>query len=281
MYNAQTSIHQSICQEPFLISDHNEIISLADLLLTLNEWLQPMGIQDYCPNGLQVEGRSAIKRIVTGVTACEALIDRAIANDADALLVHHGYFWKGEAPALLGMKKQRIAKLLKHDISLLAYHLPLDVHLELGNNAGLAKQLSLLVEGQVAAGGTENLLWYGRLPAAMNQQQLGQFVESKLARKPLIISPSTGLTDSRDYQSIAWCSGGAQGFIDDAAALGVDVYLSGEISEQTVHSARELGVCYVAAGHHASERYGVQLLGNALREKLSIDVQFEDIDNPA
>jgi dinuclear metal center YbgI/SA1388 family protein len=263
------------------MADSKKSVILEELLQTLEEWLHPALLNDYCPNGLQVEGTPLVSRVVSGVTACEALIDRAIACGADALLVHHGYFWKGEAAVVTGMKKRRLAKLLAHDISLLAYHLPLDVHLKFGNNAGLASRLELSVEGQISAGGTENLLWYGCLPQSMSESELAVFVESRLNRKPLIVTPCSHQTANQKYRTIAWCTGGAQGYIDNAAALGVDVYLSGEISEQTVHSARELGICYVAVGHHASERYGVQLLGQALANKFGIDVRFEDVSNPA
>jgi len=250
------------------------------LLDTINNWLQPEQISDYCPNGLQVEGRSGIGRILCGVTACEALIDRAIAQQADAILVHHGYFWKGEQAVITGMKKQRLTKLLSHNINLLAYHLPLDIHTELGNNAGLAKQLELSVNGQTAAAGTAGLLWHGALPKAMTAGELTKFIACKLRREPLLIPPAKR-NENDKYQTIAWCSGGAQGFIDNAAELGSHIYLSGEISEQTVHSARELGICYIAAGHHATERYGVQLLGAALQKKHGLEVWFEDIPNPA
>lgn len=255
-------------------------IKRQTVLETIDSWLQPEQISDYCPNGLQVEGRTDIRRMLCGVTACEALIDQAIAQQADAMLVHHGYFWKGEQAVITGMKKQRLTKLLSHDINLLAYHLPLDIHPELGNNAGLAKQLELSVNGQKAAAGTAGLLWHGALPRAMSAGELTEFITSKLGRKPLLVAPANRDENSK-YRTIAWCSGGAQSLIANAAELGSEIYLSGEISEQTVHSARELGVCYIAAGHHATERYGVQLLGAALQKNLGLQVWFEDIPNPA
>ena len=252
------------------------MVKRTQLVATLSDWLQPNLIKDYCPNGLQVEGKAEIKKIVCGVTASEALIDKAIKHNADALLVHHGYFWKSESPEITGMKKNRLSKLLAHNINLLAYHLPLDVHLTLGNNVGLAEQLELLVEGQVTAGGTANLLWYGRLPEPMSASELSAHVSHKLNRAPLVIA-----SDKSQLQTIAWCTGGAQGFIDDAAALGVDVYLSGEVSEPTTHSAKEQGITYVAAGHHATERYGVQLLGKALAREFDIVVEYCELSNPA
>ena len=269
-----------------MVSQQAKTVTLTDLLESLDDWLQPSLIKDYCPNGLQVEGRNEIKRILCGVTACEALIDRAIEFGADALLVHHGYFWSGESAVITGMKKRRLVKLLQHDISLLAYHLPLDVHTELGNNAGLAKQLEFKVEGHRSAGGTDNLLWYGRLPVPMDKAELAAHIKVKLAREPLLVSPYFEESGSEEsgtpkFQTVAWCTGGAQGFVDQAAELGVDVYLSGEISEQTVHSAREQDICYVAAGHHATERYGVQLLGQAIANRFGVEVRFAEVNNPA
>ncbi len=251
------------------------------LISQLDAWLQPKLIKDYCPNGLQVEGTGDVGKIVCGVTACEALLDAAIGRQADMVLVHHGYFWKGESAVIQGMKKRRLGKLLRHDISLVAYHLPLDIHVEYGNNAQLAKVLGLSVDGQVAAGGTDGLLWYGQLPKPMQQDELRRYLFDRLARDPLIINGSMPAMESKPWRTIAWCTGGAQGFIDDAADLGVDLYLSGEVSEQTVHSARELGISYIAAGHHATERYGIQALGNAVAAEFPLDVSFVDIDNPA
>lgn len=260
--------------------DDPKAIPLSELLTTLEQWLQASKIKDYCPNGLQVEGKPEVSRLLCGVTASEALIDAAISWNADAILVHHGYFWKGEAAPVVGIKKRRLGKLLRHNISLLAYHLPLDVHPSLGNNVGLAQQLSIKVRGQVSAGGTDGLLWYGQLATPMTQHELAEHISNKLARTPLLIPPQ-GHDQHSTYQTIAWCTGGAQGLIDDAAALGMDLYLSGEISEPTVHSARESGICYVAAGHHATERYGVQLLGKALEEQFKINIRYEEIANPA
>ncbi|WP_020409642.1 Nif3-like dinuclear metal center hexameric protein [Hahella ganghwensis] len=246
------------------------------LLSRLNEWLQPNMVRDFCPNGLQVEGCHEIKKILCGVTATQALIDRALETGADTLLVHHGYFWKSENPSIVGMKRRRLASLLVNNINLFAYHLPLDIHPEFGNNAGLARQLELVVEGQIDAGGTPGLLWYGRLPRPMTHTDLNEYVSHRLSRAPLVVSGG-----KEKVETVAWCTGGAQGFIDDAHALGVDAYISGEISEQTTHSAREQGITYIAAGHHASERYGVQLLGERVRKEFDVIVEYCELANPA
>lgn len=251
-------------------------MQLRELIARIDSWLEPGRFRDYCPNGLQVEGRSEVKRIVCGVTACEALIDAAIAADADAILVHHGYFWRNEAPSIVGLKARRIGKLLRHDISLIAYHLPLDTHPELGNNRGLAQQLGLEVLAQESAGEVPGLLWVGQLPQTMDREALARHVASALGREPLLL----GGKDPETYRRIAWCTGGAQGYLERAADLGVDVYLSGEASEQTFHLAQERGLLYVASGHHATERYGVQRLAARLQQECGLDCRYVDIDNP-
>ncbi|MEE9303317.1 MAG: Nif3-like dinuclear metal center hexameric protein, partial [Thiotrichaceae bacterium] len=224
------------------------------------------------PNGLQVEGKDSVKKIVTGVTASEALIDAAIVQGADAILVHHGYFWNGENPCLTGMKGRRIRKLIKHDISLLGYHLPLDAHHELGNNARLADLLGFVSEGVMDDQGVGN---FGVMQSSCSLEDFSSLVEKVLGRKPLIISGG-----NHDIKRIAWCSGGAQKYLQQAALHGVDAYLSGEISENTVHEAREWGVHYISAGHHATERYGVQALGEHLAKKFDIEHEFIEIANP-
>ncbi len=227
---------------------------------------------DYCPNGVQVEGRAEICRIATGVTASQRLLEAATAWGAEAILVHHGYFWRNEDQAITGIKKRRIAHLLQHDISLLAYHLPLDAHAELGNNAQLAQRLGLLAQGRF---GEQDIGWYGGL---QTPQTLGQFaaqITDSLRRTPLVIGDG-----ERVLKKIAWCSGGAQGYFEQAVALGVDAFLTGEISEQNVHVAHETGVAFIAAGHHATERYGVQALGEHLAQQWKIEHQFFDMDNP-
>lgn len=250
-------------------------VELKKIIEMLERVLQPGRFSDYCPNGLQVQGRSSVKKIVTGVTASQLLIERAVDAQADAILVHHGYFWRGEAPELVGVKYQRIKRLIDSGVSLIAYHLPLDAHPVLGNNAQLAKLLGVTVEGALSPLDAQSVGNVGRLPAPVSLAQFARHIELKLGRQPLVI-------DAGDHRvsRIGWCTGAAQGYIGDAAAAGVDVYLSGEISEPTVHLARELGVHYVAAGHHATERYGVMALGGYLAEELGVDHEFIDVENP-
>ena len=242
----------------------------------LNTLLNVSKFRDYAPNGLQVEGRAEVRRIVTGVTASQALLDAALEYEADAVLVHHGYFWKGEAPVIRGMKKQRIATLLKHDMSLLGYHLPLDAHPLHGNNAQLATLLGIQTEGVMDERELQGVGNVGALAEPLSLAAFGQQVATALAREPLLIAGG-----EHPVQRIAWCSGGAQGYIQQAFELGADTYLSGEISEHTVHFARENGIHYIAAGHHATERYGVKALGNHLAEQFGLKCHFVDINNPA
>lgn len=251
-------------------------MNLYELERYVGELLNVGRFKDYAPNGIQVEGRAEIQTIVTGVTASQALLDRAIALKADAVLVHHGYFWRGEDPVVRGMKKRRLAALLKHDISLLAYHLPLDAHPELGNNAQLAQRLGIKVEGVMDERELQGVGNIGVLAEPLTLMEFGMSVASALQREPILVSGGTHL-----IKRIAWCTGGAQGYIDQAATLGVDAYLSGEISEKTTHSARELGIHYIAAGHHATECYGIQALGEHLAERFSLKHIFLDLDNPA
>lgn len=242
------------------------------LVSYLDELLESVRFRDYCPNGLQVEGRDEVRRIVAGVTASQALLDAALKCGADTVLVHHGYFWKGEDGRVTGMRRQRLGTLIRNDINLIAYHLPLDAHSELGNNAQLARHLGWLPEGRF---GEQDIAWFGALPEATGLGVLAGKVASILGREPLVIGAA-----SRSIRRIAWCSGGAQGYFEQAIALGVDAYLSGEISEQTVHLARESGVAYIAAGHHATERGGVRALAAHLVERFGLTCEFVDIDNP-
>jgi len=247
----------------------NELIAYLNALLDRDEF------QDYAPNGLQVEGKNQIKKVVTGVTANQALIEAAIKADADLLLVHHGFFWKGEDARVIGMKQRRLKALLNANLNLAAYHLPLDAHPTLGNNAQLAQRLGITVKQRFSAGGTRDLLWLGELPEALSAQQLAKQLEQQLQRPPLLINAGEQM-----IKTLAWCSGAAQGFIEQALELDADAYLSGEISEQTTHIAQECGIHYFAAGHHATERFGVQALGRHLAKTYSLDHQFIDIDNP-
>ena len=247
-------------------------MNINDLDSYLNSLLQPERFSDYCPNGLQVEGKREINTIVTGVTASYALLEAALEANADAVLVHHGYFWRGEALPITGIKKRRIQFLLQHNISLFAYHLPLDMHPELGNNVMLAKQLGLTITGKT---GEKEMLLLAELNGEQSLQHFVNLIETKLSRKPQVIGDLNSLV-----KTVALCTGAAQGYIEQALAANVDVYISGEISEQTVHVARESGMSYISAGHHATERYGIRELGKHLAQKFGLQHQFIDCDNP-
>ena len=251
------------------------MVLLQELVRYSNELLDIQQYRDYCPNGLQVQGKKEVKTIISGVTASQAFLDAAIEEGADALLVHHGYFWNGEDPCVVGMKKQRLACLLASDVSLLAYHLPLDAHADYGNNAQFAKLLNFSTEGSFGRAPGDELGLYGSLAQAMSVDVFTQHLQDKLGREPLHIPGGAS-----QIRSLAWCTGAAQSYIEQAVSLGVDAFVSGEISEQTVHVARESGIHYFAAGHHATERYGVQALGNHLAQHFGIQHRFVDIDNP-
>jgi dinuclear metal center YbgI/SA1388 family protein len=246
-----------------------------ELEVLLHEKLRPGLIQDYSPNGLQIEGRAEVKKIVTGVTASQALIEKAIELNADALLVHHGYFWKREPEPIRGMKGKRIRTLIQHDINLYAYHLPLDIHPELGNNACLARLLEIDVEGGLE-GHEQSVAMFGSLKQPISGADFAARIQSVLQRTPLHIPPE----EDKLISTVGWCTGGGQDFIDLAASKGLDAFISGEISERTTYSAREQGIHYFSAGHHATERYGVKALGEWLAKTQGISVEFVDIDNP-
>lgn len=245
----------------------------------LNQKLNSDSIADYAPNGLQVEGRSEIGKIITGVTASQALIDYAITQQADAILVHHGYFWKNENPCIRGMKGARIKALLTHNINLFAYHLPLDVHPELGNNAQLAALLGIENLMPLETGKYSIPMW-GKLAKPIAASEFVQIISQKLNRTCLHCPPWQQ-ENKQIIEKVALCTGGGQGYIDLAASQGCDAFISGEVSEQTVHSAREQNIHFFAAGHHATERYGVKALGEWLAQQFGIIVEFKDIDNPA
>jgi dinuclear metal center YbgI/SA1388 family protein len=238
----------------------------------LNETLQPAKFSDYCPNGLQVEGRPEVHKIVTGVTASMALLEAALNAEADAVLVHHGYFWRGENQTITGIKKRRIQFLLQHELNLFAFHLPLDAHPVFGNNVMLGQMLDLQISGYLD---DKNMLPYSDLNRQQTLQTVLDNLTTKLGRTPQVIGDL-----NKPVETIAWCTGAAQGYIEHAIAANIDVYISGEISEQTVHSARESGTSYIAAGHHVTERYGIQALGEHLANKFGIKHEFVDIDNP-
>lgn len=246
------------------------------LLEHLNELLQPEKVRDYCPNGLQVEGKSEIKRLVAGVTASEALIDRAIELNADGILVHHGYFWKGENQTITGMKRNRMKKLLTNDINLYAYHLPLDIHPQLGNNAQLAKLFGITVDRGLEHNNPQSVAMAGHFDPPISLETLEKRIEEVLNRAPLVETGKSGAINT-----VAWCTGGGQGYIDLAAEQGIDLFITGEVSEQTIHTARESGINFIAAGHHATERYGAKAVGEYLQQYFDLDVTFIDIPNPA
>ncbi|MBE9610542.1 Nif3-like dinuclear metal center hexameric protein [Chitinilyticum piscinae] len=227
--------------------------------------------RDYCPNGLQIEGRESIRSIATAVTASQAAIDEAIALGADALLVHHGFFWKNESPPLVRSKKHRIAALLRHDINLFGYHLPLDAHPELGNNARLGQLLGLQPTGRT---GEQDMVWLGELPEPIQWHEWQARIDSATGRTCLAIPGRTAV------KRVAWCTGGAQSYFHDVAALDVDCYLTGEASEFVTHLARESGVGFIAAGHHATERYGIRALGEHLAKQFELELHHIEIDNP-
>jgi dinuclear metal center YbgI/SA1388 family protein len=245
------------------------LTELSDYIASL---LEIDRFRDYSPNGVQVEGRAEVRRIATGVTASQRVLEAATAWGADALLVHHGYFWRNEDPVVAGIKKRRIAHLLLHDVSLLAYHLPLDAHSELGNNIQLARTLDFIPDGTF---GEQALAWHGNVAQSQTLTALQQHIGARLGRVPLVIGDA-----ARVVSRIAWCTGAAQGYFEQAAALGVDAFLTGEISEQNVHVAEETGVAFIAAGHHATERYGIQALGAHLAERFRLEHRFFDQDVP-
>jgi len=254
-------------------------IATRELAAWLDDTLQAARFKDYCPNGLQVEGREQIGSIIAGVTASEALLRAAVERRADAVLVHHGWFWKNEDPRVRGPRRTRLALTLAHDLNLFAYHLPLDAHPQLGNNAQLARILGLAPEtgadGLPRTCGPDNLIWLGAAPGLATLGELAERVAQHLNRTPLTIGDP-----AKPIRRVAWCTGAAQGFLDGAIEAGADAYITGEASEPTVHLARETDTGFICAGHHATERYGVQALGAAIAQQFGIKVEFVDIDNP-
>lgn len=254
-------------------------IATAELARWLDDTMQPQRFRDYCPNGLQVAGKPQVRRLVTGVTASLALLRAAIAREADAVLVHHGWFWKNEDSRLIGTRRERIALALEHDLNLFAYHLPLDAHPTLGNNARLGQVLGLTpdrdAEGTPLTCGPDGLIWLGRCAPGSTVQTLGEQVGRALGRAPLVVGEA-----GQPVSRVAWCTGGAQGMMQAAVDAGAQVYLTGEASEPNFHLANETGTAFIAAGHHATERYGVQALGQAAAEALGLEVEFIDLPNP-
>lgn len=249
-------------------------VSLSILVEEADRYLNAASIADYCPNGLQVEGRPQVRKIVSGVTASQALLDAAVEADADLVLVHHGYFWKGENPCITGMKHRRLKTLFKHDMSLLAYHLPLDIHPDVGNNVQLAARLGITVEGPLDPRDSKVVGLVGSLAMPQTALAFSRQVAQVLGREPLVVC------SGQVVRRVGWCTGGGQGYIDKAIEAGVDLFLTGEASEQTFHSACENRVSFIAAGHHATERYGVQALGDYLARRFAIEHVFIDCPNP-
>jgi len=248
-------------------------VTAAELSACFEEVLGASRFADYCPNGLQVEGERPVRRLASGVTASLALIRAAIDDGADAVLVHHGWFWRGEDPRVTGTRRARLAEVLGHGLHLFAYHLPLDVHAELGNNAQLGARMRWRVDGHA---GDQDLIAWHDLPRSASAALLRRRLAERLGRAPLAV----GALD-RPIRRIAWCTGAAQDMLQQAIDAGADAFVSGEIAERTTHLAREAGVVYFAAGHHATERYGVQALGEHVARRLGIAHRFIDDDNPA
>lgn len=255
-------------------------ITVKELISWLDGQLQPHLFQDYAPNGLQVQGKPEIKKVVFGVTASLALVEQAIEKQADAIIVHHGWFWKNEDTRITNAKYQRLAKLIKHDINLIAYHLPLDAHPQWGNNAMLAHVLGLrvnYVDNKPQTFGRDDLIWLGQpSQGVITAEQFAESIQDSLGRTPLFIGDP-----SQKVQTVAWCTGGAQGMFEEAVLAGADAYITGEASEPVFHLAQEYGVAYYGAGHHATERYGVQGLMTVMQKQFAgLELEYVDIENP-
>ena len=248
------------------------MVKINELVNYTGQILQVERFSDYCPNGLQIEGRIEIKKIASGVTASMALLEAAQKVNADMVLVHHGYFWRNEDTCITGIKRTRLKFLLEHNINLVAYHLPLDAHPEFGNNVQLGRVMGVQIDGWA---GDQNIVAHGTLTKAMALKEFAGHLADVLNREPLVIGDL-----NKPIKRVAWCTGAAQNYLELALSLGVDAFVSGEISEQTVHLARESGVAYIAAGHHATERYGVQALGEHLASQFDLEHCFIDMDNP-
>ncbi len=241
----------------------------------LDQYLACRTVVDYAPNGLQIEGRSEIRKLCTAVSISQAVIEAAIQWQADAILVHHGFFWRGESAVLTGVRRQRIGAILSHDMNLFAYHLPLDLHLSIGNNACLAQRLPVKNVTQHDVEKLPKGLWLGDLDHVYSAQDLGRLLQQALLQAPIHVA-----AQRPSIQKIAWCTGAAQDFLDDAYRLGADAYISGEISERTFDLAQELNIHYYACGHHATERYGVQALALHLEKEFGIEHRFVETNNP-
>ncbi len=249
------------------------MVERSEVESSLAVLLRPESFKDYGPNGLQVEGRREVRCIVSGVTASLAFIDAAIKAGADTLLVHHGLFWRGQDGRLTGWLRQRVARLMAHDINLFAYHLPLDAHAELGNNAQFGRQLGLVADARF---GEQQLGFIGAASTALTSQELAQQARLTLQREPTLL-----VGDGRLLRRVAWCTGGAQSYFEEAIAAGADAFITGEISEPQAHLSRETGVAFIACGHHATERFGAPAVAAHVAAQLSLAHHFIEIDNPA
>lgn len=248
---------------------------LQDIIQWCDQTLKSPEFKDYAPNGLQIEGKTEVRKILAAVTASQDAIDAAIRENADLLLVHHGYFWKGEAYPITGMRGKRIKSLIQHDISLLAYHLPLDSHPSLGNNVAIADLLRLERIEALDPSERHPIGNIGHLNQPMPVEEFKKFVSEKLKFDAIHLP-----ADKNMIEKVGFCTGGAQDFIVKAAEQGCDAYISGEVSERTFYEAKELGVHYFACGHHATERYGVQRLGQAISEQFDIEYVYFELNNP-
>lgn len=251
------------------------MVDSYELQRYLDALLQTDTIKDYCPNGLQVQGKSEIKTLVTGVTASQALLKKAVDLNAEAILVHHGYFWRNEDRVITGIIYQRLATLIQHHINLFTYHLPLDLHDAYGNNAQLARVLEISIKERRPLAGYDNLLTIGELKNPLSGDAFAALLTKRLGQTPLHVAGNNA-----PISRIGWCTGAAQNYIVEAASYGIDAYLTGEVSEQTYHLAQELGIHFFAAGHHATERYGVKALGDHLADHFQLIHHFVDIPNP-
>lgn len=265
-----------MCVRTSGLKGSNVAVDRDRLKKTLDSELNSAAFSDYCPNGLQVEGSAHISRLVSGVTASQALIDRAVELDADAILVHHGYFWRGEDPCLVGMKGRRVSALVRANISLFAYHLPLDNHPTLGNNAGLGRALEMPSWVSLRPDDISYPVFTGEYTDNQPLSHISERLAKSLGRSVL-----TEGDTNKPIRSVAWCTGGGQGYIDDAADAGVDLFVTGEVSEQTIHVARERNIAFIAAGHHATERFGARALGDWVAKTFNLDHEFVDIYSPA
>ncbi|QJC29761.1 Nif3-like dinuclear metal center hexameric protein [Enterobacteriaceae endosymbiont of Plateumaris pusilla] len=237
----------------------------------INEKLNSNNINDYVPNGLQIEGKNNITNIIIGVSACQDLLDRAVSKKADAIIVHHGYFWKNESLIIKGLKRNRLKTLLSNNINLYSWHIPLDINNTISNNIFLANLLNINILGKI-----NPFVFYGNFNPPLTIKDLIKLIKYKLNRIPLHL----GKNAPKIINNIAWCSGAGQKFFEKIINFNIDVFLTGEISEQTIHIATEYGINFISAGHHATEKGGVIMLGEWLKNKYKLKINFIDINNP-